>query len=134
MQIRHEYKIKPRHTDIDEYGIAHHSKFLCWFEEARYDMFQNYKDILKSYKLLVSKMECKYMRQVYVDNELLITVSVEIPLTMPKLSIYYRLTDSNRRLLYAKAYTEHVFLDKNNKMATEINDDIKILNTLADEV
>lgn len=134
MQIQHEYKIKPRHTDIDEYGIAHHSKFLCWFEEARYDMFKSYKGLLKNYKLLVSKLECKYMRQVCVDDKLLITVSVEIPLTMPKLSIYYRLTDPDKRLLYAKAYTEHVFLDKDNKMLTELSDDIKLLNIRASEV
>ncbi|RDY31939.1 acyl-CoA thioesterase [Lachnotalea glycerini] len=131
MQYRYKYYFKPRHSDMDNYGIAHHSKFFCWFEEARYESFtifsEQFDDITKKYKLLVTKLECKYIQSVSDVKNMVVLVDVDLLLNKPILHIQYRLMDEQEKRLFAKGYTEHVFVNREGKMAMDIPAEVNLL-------
>ena len=128
MIFRYDYIFRPRHSDFDEYKIDHHSKYLCWFEEARYEAFGSLgecsEELIARYKLPVTRLDCKYCRAVDSFEEKKITVTVDVPLKTPVLHISYRLTDALGKKLYAKGYTEHTFVDS----------DLRMLNCVPEEL
>ena len=91
MQYTFKYYFKPRHSDFDDYQIAHHSKFLCWFEEARYECFEQFKGIfdviLEKYKIPVTKLECKYYHMVSRVETMVIIMNLELPVASPVLHL-----------------------------------------------
>jgi acyl-CoA thioesterase FadM len=45
MEISFDYSIEPRFSDFDLYGIAHHSRYFYWFEEARFYFMKEIMDM-----------------------------------------------------------------------------------------
>lgn len=138
MEYKYKYYFKPRLSDFDFYSIAHHSKFFCWFEEARVALFDNFPKycvtIMNTYEMPVTNLGCKYIKKVNTMDELVISAKLKIDFDKPIVHFDYRLMDKNERILYAKAYTEHVFLDSEHTMILitpqEIKDFIsEIVNT-----
>lgn len=134
MQYKYKYVFRPRHSDFDDYGIAHHSRFFCWFEEARYEAFEAFgekaKILFEKYKFPLSFLNCKFSRSVDTFDKLAVIVSIDLPLECPVLAINYRLTDLSGKKLYARGITKHAFVDRDlkilNKIPTEFEDIIKI--------
>ena len=123
MTYEYNYFFRPRHADFDEYKIAHHSKFLCWFEEARYECFEQFGDVFTEignlYKMPVTRLETKFYNPVSNTNILCARVSIDFPQNLPILKIKYRLMDKNKKCLYAKGVTEHVFADEELRILKE---------------
>lgn len=135
MQYTYKYIFRPRHSDFDDYGIAHHSRFFCWFEEARYEAFEPFKEkaemLFEKYKFPLSYLDCKFSRSVDTFDKLMITVTIEIPLSGPTLPIKYRLTDLSGRVLYARGITKHAFVDRDMKILGRIPEEFEdIVNML----
>lgn len=124
MKFTYKYYFKPRHSDFDNYEIAHHSKFLCWFEEARYECFEQFQEyfdaITRKYIMPVTKLDCKYYQMVTSVDKMLVIVSLDVPITSSILHLNYRLMDSDEKRLYAKGYTEHVFMNEDRELVTSV--------------
>lgn len=138
MEYCYQYNFKPRHVDIDKFGIAHHSKFFCWFEDARYELFSilppEYEPIIDKYGFPVSRLECKYIRSVNKISNMLINVKLKVNFDIPILHFDYRLLSPDERILYSKAYTEHVLLDAMGQVLHTYPEDVVNLWTHLQEL
>lgn len=130
MRYTYKYYFQPRYTDLDYYVIAHHSKFMVWFEEARFECFKEYKDkfekLLNKYKLPVTKLECKYRQMVAEIKPMVVVLTIDTEMDIPILHFEYKLMDADEKKLYANAYTEHAFVSEKG-METEIPIELKEL-------
>lgn len=127
MEYKYEYRLAPRHSDFDFYQMAHHSKYFCWFEEARFALFSQLtkaEDILLKYKLPVTNINCKYLRMVCDVGELRIKVNMVFDHEKPVIHFYYRLMDGKAKKLHAKGWSEHAFLDQDNNLLTMMPEDV----------
>lgn len=131
MEYCYKYNFKPRHTDLDVFRIAHHSKFFCWFEEARYDLFTQlptaFDSIIDKYGFPVTRLECKYLRSVSTTANMTVNVILKVNSNTSILHFDYRLLDSTERILHAKAYTEHVLLDCEGRILKSYPEDVENL-------
>ena len=135
MVFTYNYYFKPRHADFDEYGIAHHSKYFCWFEEARYECFEQFGEAFNNlytlYKFPLSDAKVKYLRPVADTRELCVKVSIELPIKVAVLKIGYRLVEKTTGILLAKGYTNHVFTNKRLELLTKVPKEfLEIVNML----
>lgn len=131
MEYCYEYIFKPRHTDFDVFKIVHHSKYFCWFEEARYDLFTQlpvtFESIIDKYGFPVTRVECKYIRSVSKTANMSVEVKLKVDVDTPIIHFDYRLLNSSKKILYAKAYTEHVLLDREGRLLKAYPEDVEKL-------
>ena len=81
MKQTFRHRIRVRYCETDRMGVAHHSSFVAWFEEARTEwlrsMGMSYRELEDSGVLLqVVHLECQYIHSVDYDDELEIAVYV----------------------------------------------------------
>ena len=117
--IFYDHKVKIYYRDVDQMGIVYHSRYLEYFEESR-------TELLSSVGLSVSKIErlgitlpvvssyCKYFRGAKFEQNLIVRSEIR---TTPKakLKIYYKITLFEDSDLMIEGYTEHAFVNKENK-------------------
>ena len=129
MEYTYKYKFRPRFADCDSYAIAHHSKYFCWFEEARFyflfDCIKLDKKITESLKFPVVNIYCKYYKSVVYGNNYIVIAKIEFELNNPIIKFSYRLLSEDSKTLYAKGNSEHVTLDNEGNYVMEITEEIK---------
>lgn len=129
MEYKYKYYFKPRHSDFDVYLVAHHSKYFCWFEEARYQLFSKipdlYEQVITTFKLPVTDLACKYIKSVSTLDEYVVKVKAVFDFQKPIIHFDYRLMDKEEKVLYAKGFTEHVFLNHENKLIIMFPEEVK---------
>ena len=129
MEYTYNYIIRPRFSDIDSYDIAHHSKYFCWFEEARFYFLFNCinleKELIATMKFPVTNIYCKYYKPVIYGNDYVIKAKVEYEIGNPIIKYSYKLVNENQKVLYAKGYSEHIALDQEGNYVMDISDEIK---------
>ena len=73
-----ETKIKVRYQETDQMGVAHHSVYPIWYEEARTNFIKSclnisYSEIEKIGILFpLSKLNCKYIKPALYEDVLTI--------------------------------------------------------------
>lgn len=115
--MNYEWNHKVQYYETDQMGIAHHSNYIRWFEEARVYFLDS---IGFSFKTLeeqgiispVISAECEYKKMSYFEDDLIITPKVE-SFNGVKLYIHYEVVDASTGELKAVGRTGHCFLDKN---------------------
>ncbi|WP_192930254.1 acyl-CoA thioesterase [Alkaliphilus pronyensis] len=126
MTLSFKYKFKPRFSDIDRYGIAHHSKYFCWFEEARYYFLESIlkipqEELVQLYAPITS-LKADYKKSIIFENSYVIVVSLSIDEFKSFVQFQYEIMDCNEETIYAKGLTEHVFTKSNGELLFEIPD------------
>ena len=117
--IYYNHNVKVYYRDVDQMGIVYNTRYLEYFEESR-------TELLSSIGLSVSKIErsgitlpvvsshCKYFIPAKFEQNLIVRSEIR---TNPKakLKIYYKITLFNESDLMIEGYTEHAFVNKENK-------------------
>lgn len=116
MLFKHDIKV--RYQETDQMGVAHHSVYPVWYEEARTSFMSAtsmpYSEMEKQgFMLPVSKLECKYIKPAYFEDILTIHTQIK-SVTAVKIDVYYQIYREN--ILIHTGYTEHPFVDKDFKM------------------
>lgn len=123
-----ETKIKVRYQETDQMGIAHHSVYPIWFEEARTNFIKSigisYSEIEKlGIMLPLTKLSCKYIRPALYEDILIIQTKVK-KLTNVKIQFEYKVFKEQQ--LINEGETEHPFVDKSFNLINlkKVNEEI----------
>tara|TARA_Y100000022_G_C13139721_1_gene324374 strand:+ start:215 stop:622 length:408 start_codon:yes stop_codon:yes gene_type:complete len=117
--ISFDHKVKVYYRDVDQMGIVYNTRYLEYFEESR-------TELLKSIGLSVTKIEeagirlpvvtshCRYYKGANFEQELIVNSTIK---TIPKakLIIYYKINYADDLSLLVDGYTEHAFVNPENK-------------------
>lgn len=126
MNFNFKYKFKPRFTDIDSYGIAHHSKYLCWFEEARFFFLESImgltSDNVIGYRFPVVRLEVNYKKPIKFGEYYIILSTLKCNYDKAKIKFEYKILDLLEKELLSDGYTEHVFLSEKGELLLNIPD------------
>lgn len=114
-----EWHHKVQYYETDQMGIAHHSNYIRWFEEARVAMLD---EIGYSMKRLESErvispvisVNCDYKMMSHFEDVLVVSCFVE-SFNGVKLYIRYNVTDSVTGELRATGTSGHCFLDESGR-------------------
>lgn len=78
----HSSEFRVRYAETDQMGVAHHSQFFIWVDEARAgflrDLGFSYKEIEKmGLFTAVTEVQCRYLLPAFYDDVLTIKVWLE---------------------------------------------------------
>lgn len=120
MELLYKYKFTPRFADIDSYKIAHHSKYFCWFEEARFYLLGEILDFTKSDTVTIrspiTKLGAEYKRPVLFAEEYVIQTKFVYEYHKPYVKFEYTVMDLSEKNIFCEAYTEHVFINEQDQL------------------
>lgn len=115
---RHTYRHIVQYYETDKMGIAHHSNYIRWMEEARVDLLTKIGwdyDKLESLGVFspVTAVECRFRHSCTFADAVDIAISVE-SFSGVRLRLRYVMTAADGTLL-CESVSEHVFLDSAGK-------------------
>jgi len=113
-------EVRVRYVETDKMGIAHHTHYFSWMEQARTELMRqnglSYRDLEeKGYMLPVREAHCRYRHALSYDEEVEVEAEI-LNLGGASLKIGYRLYGGKSDTLAAEGYTVHPFTDKNGKI------------------
>lgn len=115
--IEYIYSFKVRFSDTDAYGVVHHSRYYCYFEEARYEFTNQYLNLFKGYpdandlKFPVLSSSCEYRHALtYNLEDFYVKLKFRI-LDDCKIAFLYEIRKEGERRVYAKGTTVHAILE-----------------------
>lgn len=109
------YPFSVRFSDTDAYGIVHHSKYYCYFEEARYALgvHLNMRNLLagrEGVQFPVVYSSCQYRHPlVYDDKPAVVNLKCRVQAGC-KIEFLYEIEKDN--VVYAKGSTVHAVTEK----------------------
>ena len=114
----HSYEHKVQYYETDQMGIAHHSNYIRWMEEARIDFLNqigwDYKTLEENGVISpVTAVDCKYRMTTKFYDVIEITVIVT-EFKGIKLKLRYEMRREQN--LVCEATSEHCFLDREGKI------------------
>ena len=115
---KHTYRHTVQYYETDKMGIAHHSNYVRWMEEARVDLLSKIGwdyDRLESLGVFspVTAVECRFRRSCTFADAVDIAITTE-SFSGVRLRLKYAMTSADGTLL-CEAASEHVFLDAAGK-------------------
>ncbi len=113
------YKHLVQYYETDKMGIAHHSNYIRWMEEARIDFLHQIGwdfSKLEEKGLLspVTSIGCKYRKPVTFSDEVFIQVSV-VELKGVTLTLKYLMSGQDGETVY-EGYSGHCFFNREGKL------------------
>lgn len=128
-----ETKIKVRYQETDQMGVAHHSVYPIWYEEARTNFIKSclkisYSQIEEKGILFpLSKLSCKYIKPALYED--ILTIQVYLKNVSPvKIDFEYKIFKDNE--LINTGYTEHPFVNKDFKLINLKKYNLEIYNLI----
>ena len=114
------YKRKIQYHETDNMGVAHHSNYIKWMEEARVDLLDRIGygyDKLEEDGIIspVLSVECGYKHPCTFGDELEVAVSL-VEYNGVKMKFEYRMTKENGTRQVAFATSEHCFLSREGRV------------------
>ena len=108
-----------QYYETDKMGIAHHSNYVRWMEEARMELLRQMgwpMSRLEAEGITspVVSVECKYLRPTTYDDRISILVTVE-QYTGVKLRLSYNMTNETTGETVLTAASSHCFIDENSR-------------------
>ena len=128
-----ETQIKVKYQETDQMGVAHHSVYPVWYEEARTNFIKSclnisYSDIEKKGILFpLSKLNCKYIKPAQYEDILTIHTFLK-NVTPVKLEFEYKIFKDNE--LINTGYTEHPFVSKDFKLINLKKQNLELYNII----
>ena len=112
------YKHRVRYYETDKMGVAHHSSFVLWFENARVEFLRHfgidYKSIEDSgFNLAVVEVNGRFLKPVFFDE--LISVQVKLSKFDGVFAMFDYKVLNERGSVVVKGYTKHFVVDRNLK-------------------
>ena len=115
---RYEHFVK--YYETDQMGVAHHSNFIRWMEEARVyflDQMGFGYDRMEAEGIIspVVEASCQYKQMVHFHE----CVQIEVKIRMynsVRLRLDYEIVEKESQKLCAAASSTHCFLDKKGKI------------------
>ncbi|MEE9170079.1 MAG: thioesterase family protein [bacterium] len=125
--------IRVRYAETDKMQVAHHSKYLEWYECARTEMMREigypYKALEQDGVMLpLIETNCRYIQPAVYDDLLEIT-AILAGLPRSTIKIDYLLKRSSDQALLAEAYTIHAFVNKGGQAVRPPKKFMNILRT-----
>ena len=110
-----EYKHRVRYFETDKMGVAHHSSFVYWFENARIEFLRSkgveYSDLENAgYNLAVAEINGRFLKPVFFDS--VITVKVFLTKFKSGFVRFDYLVENEKGELVVKGYTKHIVMNK----------------------
>ncbi len=128
-----ETKVKVRYQETDQMGVAHHSVYPIWYEEARTNFIKSclkisYSQIEEKGILFpLSKLSCKYIKPALYED--ILTIQVYLKNVSPvKIDFEYKIFKDNE--LINTGYTEHPFVNKDFKLINLKKYNLEIYNLI----
>lgn len=128
-----ETKVKVRYQETDKMGVAHHSVYPIWYEEARTNFIKSCLNISysqieeKGILFPLSKLNCKYIKPALYED--ILTIQVYLKNVSPvKIDFEYKIFKNNE--LINIGYTEHPFVNKDFKLINLKKYNIEIYNLI----
>lgn len=123
-----QISIRPCYADTDQMGFVHHSSYVKFYENARWEAFRSmgmpYKNIEANGILMpVVTMNMQFIKPAFYDDELFIRVDIE-KIGFTRLGFSYTITREPDELI-SKAETTLAFLRKENYKPCRIPDFIE---------
>ncbi len=114
---REPYQHRVAYYETDKMGVAHHSNYIRWMEEARIDMLDKAGmayDVMESKGVIspVVSVNCKYKYPSYFNDVIEITTNM-IRYTGVRFVIGYEMKNMRTGKLVCSGQTEHCFTDQN---------------------
>lgn len=121
----HIESLRVRYSDTDAQGIAHHSSFFRWLEEARIGWFAA---VGHSYSLLTTRgvfipltwCSCSFRAPVYAGDRVDVRLQLK-EISRARAGFDYWITRDGS--LLATATTEHAFVDSRGRLTRLSRDD-----------
>ncbi len=125
------YKHRVRYYETDKMGVAHHSSFVLWFENARVEFLRyfgvDYKNIEDlGYNLAVVEVNGRFLKPVFFDE--LILVQIKLIKFDGSYSMFDYKVFNEKGDTVVKGYTKHLVVDrdlKRSKLPEKIIEKIK---------
>lgn len=126
MELQYEYRFTPRFADIDSYQIAHHSKYFCWFEDARFYLLDEIIHLSKTDALTlrspITRLGAEYKRPVLFAQEYIIHTKFIYDYHKPYIKFEYSILDLLETMVFCEAFTEHVFINEQGQLYLNLPD------------
>jgi acyl-CoA thioester hydrolase len=118
MEIR-KYEHKVQYYETDQMGIAHHSNYIRWMEEARVDLMQQLGITMaemeaNGFITPILSVSCEYKSMTKFYETVLIGIKAKT-YNAVKLFLEYEMTDLATGKLRAVGSSSHCFLTKEGK-------------------
>lgn len=122
------YKHRVRYFETDKMGVAHHSSFVLWFENARVEFLRHfridYKAIEdKGFNLAVVEINGRFLNPVFFDE----LISVQVNLSRFD-GVYakfdYKVLNENGETV-VRGYTKHLVVNRDLKRSKLPEDMVK---------
>jgi len=103
MTLTHDYFFRAKYSETDKMGFVHHSNYIKYFENARWEMFRElgisyFKLEKEGYYMPVIEIESKFIKPVFYDDEIKITTIItKIPSV--KMEFSFELSSKSGELL-----------------------------------
>lgn len=105
-----------QYYETDQMGVAHHSNYIRWFEEARVfwmdQMGFGYDEMERSgISSPVIEVQCRYRSSARFHEKVCIDASIQ-RFTGTRMTISYRVTDEQTGALRAEGESSHCFVNR----------------------
>lgn len=112
-------EIKVRYSETDMMGIAHHSRYYVWFEEARTELYRksgySYREMEKMGLFMpVIETQCKYKKPVTFEDEIIVTAETSY-LKGATHIVNYTIIKRDTKEIVAEGMTKHALANKELK-------------------
>lgn len=130
------YKHTVQYYETDKMGITHHSNYIRWMEEARIDFLKqigwSYDELERSGIISpVIRVDCQYKVTTTFYDIIIIQVWVK-EISGAKLKIGYEM--KNNDVVVCTGYSEHCFLNKENRIISIKKLYPEFYNALLDQI
>lgn len=114
------HRIRVRYVETDRMGVAHHSSYVAWFEEARTEWLRDqglsYRELEDSGVLLmVVELRCNYLRSVTYDDVLEIETEL-VERGKASIGLAYHVYQEGSESLVAEGFTRLASVDRGGRM------------------
>ncbi|NWF90903.1 MAG: acyl-CoA thioesterase [Ignavibacteriaceae bacterium] len=119
--LDHTTKIRVRYADTDQMQFVYNGKYSEYFEIGRTEMMRSiglpYQTMeANGFMLPLLELRVYYKNPAYYDDLLEIRAFVkELPVL--RIHIDYEIFRTDKKIIIAEGYTEHVFINKESKRA-----------------
>lgn len=108
-----QYNQDVNYSDVDSMGVVHHSRYMVYFENARFRLVKDLLHISKEEFLEmkidfpVISLECDYLKSIRFQEEIMIRIKLSFAPKIPKLKFEYQIVNAQDEVL-SKAKTVHL--------------------------
>jgi acyl-CoA thioester hydrolase len=118
--------IQPRYADFDMLGHLNNATYVTYYEVARLNYFYEIGWTLKDATNVVAHFDIDFLLPILPDSKVLCSIKT-ISLGSKSFQMQYALTSLEGSIIFSRAHSVQVSIDKNNGKAILIPDNVREL-------